>query len=641
MSPNEKNVSPTRYMSTPAPDRSTEPNTQHAYVDQSLNMMDFAKYMARRELVTTGLTKFEDQPENFRAWESSFLTAIHGLDLSATEQLDLLVKWLGKESSEHAKRIRAVHVSNPPAALHLIWVRLEECYATPEIIESALFRRLASFPSLSPKENTKLRELGDLLTELQSAKEDGYLPGLSYLDTPRGINPIVEKLPTNLQDKWITAGSRYKEEYRVTFPPFSFFTQFVCTEARKRNDPSFILPSKTCKASRNERPFSKHDGGKTRVTVNKTHVSSSTDANGTETEKREGDLAKHCPIHNKPHPLTKCRAFKTKTIAERKACLKEHRRCYKCCSPNHMAKECQVELKCNECESDRHCTALHPDIHSSSTSAKPKTELGSEDQHAAPPPEHQGDDSPEVTTRCTRVCGPGLPARSCSKICLAWVYPRGQRERSVKMYVVLDDQSNRSLARSEFYELFEIQSSLSPYVMRTCAGITEMTGRKAVGFQIEALDTGECFDLPPLIECNEIMTNRAEIPTPEVALSHTHLKTVAPHLPKLDPDAEILLLLGRDIIRVHKVRKQINGPHNAPFAQCLDLGWVIVGEVCINNAHNPNVKRFWKTNTPRKHHHSKRTKSAGICPSLECITRTNQVRYAWCLTRVHSTVAYP
>ncbi len=98
-----------------------------------------------------------------------------------------------------------------------------------------------------------------------------------------------------------------------------------------------------------------------------------------------------------------------------------------------------------------------------------------------------------------------------------------------------------------------------------------------------------CLDLPPLIECNEIMSNRSEIPTPEVALSHAHLRSVAPYIPELDPEAQILILLGRDLIRAHKVRKQVNGPHDAPFTQRLDLGWVIGGQVCIDGTHKPTV----------------------------------------------------
>jgi hypothetical protein len=68
---------------------------------------DLARYLARSQLVTSGLTNFDDKPENFWAWKSTFYRAITGLGLSAGEELDLLNKWLGKESSEQARRLKA------------------------------------------------------------------------------------------------------------------------------------------------------------------------------------------------------------------------------------------------------------------------------------------------------------------------------------------------------------------------------------------------------------------------------------------------------------------------------------------------------------------------------------------------------
>ena len=50
-----------------------------------------------------------------------------------------------------------------------------------------MFQRLDNFPKISAKDHLKLRELGDLLAEIQRAKEDGYLTGLSDRDTSRGI----------------------------------------------------------------------------------------------------------------------------------------------------------------------------------------------------------------------------------------------------------------------------------------------------------------------------------------------------------------------------------------------------------------------------------------------------------------------
>ncbi|KAI4874288.1 hypothetical protein NFI96_026210, partial [Prochilodus magdalenae] len=304
----------------------------------------------RRELVHSGLTKFSDHPESYWAWKSSFKNATEGLYLTASEELDLLIKWLGSQSSNHVMRIRAVYSTNPTVGLHKAWERLEECYGSPEVIERALLERVDNFPNVSQKDPVKLRELGDLLKELEAAKTQGYLPGLSYLDTARGVNPIVEKLPFGLQEKWLAQGSLYKEQYHVSFPPFAFFTDFVCNEARRRNDPSFVL-------------------------------------------------------------------------------------------------------------------------------------------------------------------------------------------------------------------------STAP--------------------RAESLDGTVRVMLPTLIECNHIPDNRSEIPTSDAAQHHTHLKSIAHKIPQLDPEAQILLLLGRDILQVHKVREQRNGPHNAPYAQRLDLGWVIIGDVCLGSAHRP------------------------------------------------------
>ena len=194
-------------------------------------------------------------------------------------------------------------------------------------------------------------------------------------------------------------------------------------------------------------------------------------------------------------------------------------------------------------------------------------------------------------------------AAHAQKICLAKLYPKGSKDMAIKAYVILDDQSNRSLARPEFFKLFSVKSKPFPYHLRTCSGIIETSGKRAEGFEIESLDGTVLISLPPLIECHEIPNNRSEIPTPNAVLHQPHLHHIAEHIPELDPEAEILLLPGRDVLRAHKVRQQVNGPHNAPFAQRLDLGWVVIGEVCLGNVYKPTVNTF-KTNVLDSSRHS-------------------------------------
>ncbi|XP_057684651.1 uncharacterized protein LOC130910980 [Corythoichthys intestinalis] len=542
---------------------------------------DLAKYLARSQLITIGLSAFDDQPMNYWAWKSSFKNAVAGLDLSAVEELDLLIRYLGKNSARQVKQMKAVNIRCPETGLRMAWERLEETYGSVEAIEQALFYKIESFPKIATREPFKLQDLADLLLELEAAKLDGYLSGMSYLDTSRGIQPIVDKLPYNIQEKWMAYGSKYKRDHGASFPPFTVFANFIRIEAKIRTDPSFNLYSSNQPAP--ERKY----GPKTPISVHKTQVSLEDKSEG-EKMKTPANPNKQCPVHNKPHPLKRCRGFREKCLDERKQILKKFNVCFRCCSSSdHLAKNCTAEIVCTECGSNTHIDALHPGSAPwESKASLPITRQGGENDKA---------DTQEVTSSCTEVCGEGVSARECSKITLVNVYPAGQKELTRKMYAILDEQSNRSLARSQFFDLFQIQATSHPYVLRTCAGLTGVTGRRACGFMVESVNEKLNIPLPTLLECNEIPNNRSEIPTPEAARHHSHLQQIADMIPPLEPTADILLLLGRDVLRVHKVRQQINGPGDSPFAQRLDLGWVVVGDVCLDGVHKPSQVNAYKT----------------------------------------------
>ncbi len=55
--------------------------------------------------------------------------------------------------------------------------------------------------------------------------------------------------------------------------------------------------------------------------------------------------------------------------------------------------------------------------------------------------------------------------------------------------------------------------------------------------------------------------DRDEIPTPEIARYFSHLEPVADKLPPFDTSgSHSSPFVGRDILSVHKVREQYNGP---------------------------------------------------------------------------------
>ncbi|ETE63496.1 Octapeptide-repeat protein T2, partial [Ophiophagus hannah] len=174
--------------------------------------------------------------------------------------------------------------------------------------------------------------------------------------------------------------------------------------------------------------------------------------------------------------------------------------------------------------------------------------------------------------------------------------------KAIKLYAILD-QNNRSLASSAIFDAFGIKGPSTPYSLKTCAGIVEMAGRRASGYQVELVDGKTCVTLPILIECNQIPDHKSEIPTPDAAI-HPHLNHIVHLIPELDPQAQIVLLLGRDILQVHKARAQINGPHYALYSQKLELGWVIIGDTCLGSMHKPTSISSMLTSTWENRHPS-------------------------------------
>lgn len=68
------------------------------------------------------------------------------------------------------------------------------------------------------------------------------------------------------------------------------------------------------------------------------------------------------------------------------------------------------------------------------------------------------------------------------------------------MYAVLDEQSNKSLAKSEFFHLFNITTTSDPYTLKTCSGVTKGKDRRATNLMIESMDGKIQLPLPSLIE---------------------------------------------------------------------------------------------------------------------------------------------
>ena len=71
------------------------------------------------------------------------------------EELDLLVEWLGPNSSDQVLNIRAANANNPCLGLKIYWERLVNEFGCPEMVNESLKRMLINVPTLSNKGSKK------------------------------------------------------------------------------------------------------------------------------------------------------------------------------------------------------------------------------------------------------------------------------------------------------------------------------------------------------------------------------------------------------------------------------------------------------------------------------------------------------
>jgi len=549
------------------------------HIDQTIPV-NLSKFLMKKEIMVSRLMNFDESPESYMLWKDNFLIAIREFDVSPAEEINLLVRYLGPESSRYAMSIRASTVRYPERGLQKIWQRLDERYGCPELIEAALKRRLENFQMIDDREPSRLYDLADLLSEIEAVMENEELRAvLSFYNSSTGIMPIVRKLPYSLQEKWVSHAADYKRRWRVSFPPFSVFVSFVHEMGRVKNDPSLQVD-----------PLD-HRMNTVQCTFGNTVISS---VKKTELRKlspvRKNVGLQFCPLHKSiHHGLTDCIAFRQLTVPDRRDILKLKGYCYSCFTRGHVQRECSQRNECEICGKTSHHTLLHENH------GEEQVYIPTHIQDAAPTVSSKthGEERTSVATRiqdemstsstCTQRCGHVFTGKSCSKVILVKIYDKHQPHSGRLVYAILDDQSNRSLIRSDLLDQLEPPTEILSYTMNSCNGQKAMQGRQATGLVVESYDGSTQHALPTVLECDQIPNDREEIPTPDVAQHYSHLTSIARHIPEENVSAPISLLIGRDAPEFHHVHDQKIDNKNlrAPYAQRLSLGWVIVGETCL------------------------------------------------------------
>ena len=358
-------------------------------------------------------------------------------------------------------------------------------------------------------------------------------------------------MPAFLRSKWEKEIVKYAEKNQDLYPDFHVFASMIKSQAKVKGHPNVVASGVQCTN------VTKNHSDKVKRTVS----ISQQETNIRRVFKTDTscEQEKYCLFHQrKGHSLDECKAFGEKSFEEKSKWILDSKLCYRCLDASHIAKDCKAEVRCGKCESDRHPSFLHK----------------------------EKEQSENISSKCTSICNLIEGGLSCSKVILASIHHQDRPNESHRIYALIDDQSNASMITSDLANKLKIDGPPQKYLLSTCStNKAVMYGRRVPGLIVNA--NGKSSKLPTLIECDDIPQEKHEIPTPEIAMRFDHLRGIAGEIPPIDPQAKVQILIGRDAPELLKVRAFKNGPRGAPWAQLLDLGWTISGQVCLDRIGGP------------------------------------------------------
>ena len=399
--------------------------------------------------------------------------------------------------------------------------------------------------------SAELQEFSDFLVMTQETmKSVKYLKELESYST---IRELTARLPTHYSNKWRENAKKVEARYgEYTFANFVEFTQESSLDA---NHPVFSHDALTSTRKELERERN-HSADKAKWNSerkDKKRGRGTTHFNLSDESSREDpEDASFCPLCKGRHSLVTCKNFLEKTVKERQDLCMSKGLCFSCLCPRHTARQCKRKTLCELCKKP-HATVLHRLL-----------------------PEQKNEERAKETVKATNNCV------SCSDTTTSMILPvlihhKDDPDRRVKVYAVLDDQSDTCFITDDITKSLGVTGPAVELELGTMHAVENIDTQKIEGLIVSRFDGQVDIPLPKAYTRNLIPGLRGQIPRPETARKYEHLKTIADEIPPYDEQLSIGLLIGNNCARALKPRSVVPGKSNDPYAIRTILGWGVVG----------------------------------------------------------------
>jgi hypothetical protein len=409
---------------------------------------------------------------------------------------------------------------------------LKEQFGRPHVIVHALMSEILEGPAIRPTNLEGLRSL--------ARKMRGCLTTLTQMDRLAELNcstnllRVIERLPREAKFRWAEVADSIIRDERE--PSFEDLLTFI--ERRVSVASSLYGAAAAASNESFDRP----------------------PARKTETRSRVLSAFLSSPIVciccQQQHSLDDCQKFRNTEFSDKQNLLRRHKRCFLCFKPNHLAKNCQLRIRCTvEGCHGNHNTLMHRD-----TSLNLKTRL--------------------ATAHIGAVLGESKAAR------LGFIPVRlVSSTREVLTYALIDNGSDVTLVDDEVSSRLNLNGKSCKLNVRTLHGTRIISG-KQVGLEIQSLSSDFSVPVDLAYVVKSLPVTRVDASSVRVE-DWAHLKGITC---ETLPDNKVGILIGCNVPEAHWVLEQRLGNRKDPYAIKSAFGWCIRGppntshsrEHCVN-----------------------------------------------------------
>ena len=173
-----------------------------------------------------------------------------------------------------------------------------------------------------------------------------------------------------------------------------------------------------------------------------------------------------------------------------------------------------------------------------------------------------------------------------SMILPVWIHRKNDPDCRVKVYAVLDDQSDTCFVTDDVIDKLGVTGPVIQLELGTMHAIEKINTQRINDLVVSRFDGKVNIPLPKAYTRTHIPGQRGQIPRPETARKYDHLEKVAGEIPPYEEHLSIGLLIGNNCVCALKPRSILPGRSNDPYAIRMMLGWGVVGARNQRNCEN-------------------------------------------------------